>query len=487
LARRSLDDFARHVRGLEPARHHQYVNAKLEAVERGGIRRLMLFEPPGHAKSTYASILFPAWYRGRHPDRHLIQASNIVDLAISFGRKTRNLLAIPEWPWPEVQVSEDAKAAGAWSTTAGGEYYAVGVNGTVTGRRAHGAIIDDPVKGREDADSESLRQTLWDWYLSDLRTRLLPDAWIILIQTRWHEDDLAGRLLPADYAGESGPIKCRDGEIWEVVNLPALAEEGDPLGRLPGEALWPDFFSVEKLEIERIAQGTRNWSALYQQRPAPETGDYFLKDWVRWYDDPPPRDTLRIYGASDYAVTAHGGDFTVHGVSGLDPEDDLYLLDWWRGQASTDIWVDSFLDLAERWRPSEWAEENGQIIKSVGPFIDKRQRERRIYTYRRQYVSSTDKATRAQSIRGCFSMGKVLLPRRAPWASALVTEMLKFPTGKYDDQVDVLSLFGRILNRMQAGSRPEPPEEERILTLADINIPMLKEDDRRSREGETRL
>jgi hypothetical protein len=150
------------------------------------------------------------------------------------------------------------------------------------------------VKGREDADSESLRQTLWDWYLSDLRTRLLPDAWIILIQTRWHEDDLAGRLLPADYAGESGPIKCRDGEIWEVVNLPALAEEGDPLGRLPGEALWPDFFSVEKLEIERIAQGTRNWSALYQQRPAPETGDYFLRDWIRWYDNPPPRDTLRI-------------------------------------------------------------------------------------------------------------------------------------------------------------------------------------------------
>jgi predicted phage terminase large subunit-like protein len=473
LARRSLDDFARYVRGLEPARHHSYVNQKLEAVERGEIKRLMLFEPPGHAKSTYASVLFPAWYRGRHPDHHLIQASNVVDLAVSFGRKVRNLLAVSEWPWPDVRVSEDAKASGAWAVVQGGEYFAIGTGGTVTGRRAHGAIIDDPVRGREDADSEAVRESPWQWYLSDLRTRLLPDAWLIAIGTRWHEDDLFGRLLPADYAGESGPIMCRDGEVWEVVNLPALAEANDPLGRQPGEALWPDFFTSSKLEVERVAQGPRNWSALFQQRPAPESGDFFQRDWIRYYDDAPPRNTLRVYGSSDYAVTADGGDYTVHVVAGIDPNDDLYLLDLWRGQASTDVWIDAFLDLAEKWGPHVWAEEDGQIIKSVGPFIDKRQRERGVYIWRHQYTSSRDKPSRARPIQGRMAMGKVYFPRRAPWASGLVSEMLKFPTGKHDDQVDALALLGRILDRMGSGDRPKPAPDHTIRPMT-WTVPDLK-------------
>jgi predicted phage terminase large subunit-like protein len=458
LSRRSLDDYARFVRSVEPARHHQLVNKQLEAIERGDIKRLMLHMPPGHGKSIYSSVLFTSWYHGRHPDQHIIQASNTEALATSFGRKARNLIGVPEWPFDGVGVADDSKSAGSWTTNHGGEHYCVGVGGTVTGRRAHGCIVDDPVAGREAADSELQRQSLWEWFLSDLRTRLLPDAWMILVGTRWHELDLFGRLLPVDYAGESGPVACRDGEVWHVLNLPALAEKSDPLGRQPGEALWPEFYTAEKLEAERIAQGPRNWNALYMGRPAPEEGDYFQRDWIRYYDNPPPRNTMRIYAASDFAVTDKGGDYTVIGICGKDPDDNIYILDWWRGQTASDVWIESALDLMERWEPSEWATEAGQIAKSIGPFLDMRQRARRIYTWRKEYTSSVDKQQRAQAFRASMASGMVYFPKQAHWVPALVSELLRFPTGRHDDQVDVLSLFGRILDRMASGSRPRAPE-----------------------------
>ncbi len=249
---------------------------------------------------------------------------------------------------------------------------------TVTGRRADLAVIDDPIKGRKDADSITVRENLWDWYRADFHNRLKPGAAIILIQTRWHEDDLAGRILPEDYNGHTGWIVGREGERWFVVNLPALAEADDALGRAVGEALWAEWFSRDMLDVEKVVQGPRNWAALYQQRPAPEEGNYFRKDWWRWYETPPPLDTLRIIGASDYAVTADAGDLTVHGVAGVDPDDNLFVLDWWRDQTASDVWIETLLDLMGSWKPVEWAEEKGQIEKSVGPFIDARMRERQV-------------------------------------------------------------------------------------------------------------
>ena len=199
-ARRSLDAFSHRMRGEEPVRHHRFVNSKLEAVERGEIKRLMLFEPPGHAKSTYASICLPAWYLGRNPDHSVIAASHTATLVERFGRKVRNQFNSPDWPFPDVALAADLRAAGQWETTEGGDYFAVGVGGAVTGRRADLGIIDDPIKGRKDADSITVRENLWDWYRADFHTRLKPDAAIILIQTRWHEDDLAntnGEIIAA--------------------------------------------------------------------------------------------------------------------------------------------------------------------------------------------------------------------------------------------------------------------------------------------------
>ena len=461
-ARRSLDAFAYRMRPTEkPARHHRFVNEKLEAVERGEIKRLMLFEPPGHAKSTYASQCLPAWYLGRNPKRSVIAASHTADLSTHFGRRVRSLVNSPDWPFLDMALAKDSRAADHWETTQGGEYFAVGVGGAVTGRRADLAVIDDPIKSRRDADSFTVRENLWDWYKADFHTRLKPDGAIVLIQTRWHENDLAGRILPKKYKGESGWIDGRDGERWYVVNLPALAEANDPLGRSIGEPLWPEWYTLEKLEAEKVVQGPRNWGALYQQRPAPEEGNFFLREWWRWYGDGnedkdlPPIETLRIFGASDYAVTADGGDFTVHGVGGVDAMDNLYMLDWWRRQTASDVWIETLLDLMQTWKPLKWGEEKGQILKSVGPFIERRMNERRVYCHREQYASATDKPTRAQPFRARMAVGKVFWPRGAPWVDDVYHALMTFPAGANDDDVDVCSLLGRMLESPQVFSQAD--------------------------------
>ena len=442
---------------LKPARHHQLLCKKLEDVADGKIRRLMIFMPPGHAKSTYASLLFIAWFLGRlkKPEyghsTAVIHASHTQDLSATWGRRIRNMHYAPEWPF-DSKILEDSKAAHQWSTTNACEYLAAGVGTAIQGRRADLAVIDDPIASYEDSQSELVRKKLWEWYTTDLHTRLKPDARIILIQTRWHEEDLAGRILPEGWGNQSGIVEGRDGHTWEVISLPAIAEENDALGRAPGEALWPNWFPLDRLEIEK-RQSDVKWSALYQQRPSPAEGGYFQREWLEFYQVQPPTESLRIYGASDYAVTKDG-DYTVHGVAGVDKDNNLYILDWWREKADTSKWIDAWAHLVGRWRPIEWAEEMGQIQKSVGPFIMKRCEELGIYTFRQQYSTAKDKQTKAQAIRGRLSQGKVFLPSEAPWVHDLISEMMVFPNAAYDDQVDVLSLFGRMLDKMAPPRAP---------------------------------
>lgn len=418
---------------------------ELEAIERGDVDRLMLMLPPGSAKSTYASMLFPAWFMGRNPERSVIAASHTAELSERFGRRVRNIVAGDEFANVfGFGLADDSQAAGRWETARGGEYYATGVGGSVTGRRADLAIIDDPVRSREDADSERGRESAWQWYVNDLLTRLKPGARQILVMTRWHEDDLGGRILE------------RESHKWRVVKLPMLAGPNDPLGRKEGDRLWPEWFTDEMIETARM--DSRAWNALYQQSPAPESGDYFKREWFRYYDEAPPR--LQIYGASDYAITAKGGDYTVHGVFGVDREQRIYLLDLWRQQTTSDVWIDSFLDLVDRWKPIQWAEEQGQIIKSLDPFINKRSQERRVYVAREQFTSLTDKASRAQAIRGRMAQGMVYFPRQAPWLAELERELLTFPVGANDDQADVLSLFGRMLDQLSSIAPPVVKQRE---------------------------
>lgn len=443
----------------EPAAHHLLLIQKLEEIVTGNLKRLMIFMPPGSAKSYYASVMTPGYALGRNPRWNVIAASHTQELADRWGRKNRNIVASPEWETTfGFGLAQDSHAAHRWDTKSGGEYYAAGVGGPITGKRADLIIVDDPIKGHKDAESPVSRETVWQWFLSDLRSRRKPGCRIILIQTRWHYDDLAGRILPEHYDFRSGPVTARDGEQWYVLNLPAIADRpDDPLGRKVGESLWPGWFGDAYFEQERVSQGSRNWASLYQQRPTPDEGGYFERKWFRYYDRKP--EYMTVYAASDYAVTEDGGDWTVHLVVGVDPNDNIYLLDLWRMQTTTARWIDKLLDMADTWKPHYWAEESGQIEKAVGPFISKHQNERRMWFNRHQFASSVNKAARAQPIRGRMENGKILFPRDAAWLASLETELLQFPAGQHDDQVDALSLIGRMLARMRAGEAPktEPP------------------------------
>ena len=273
------------------------------------------------------------------------------------------------------------------------------------------------------------------------------------MNTRWHEEDVAGRVLEQI---ERKEIKGR------VISIPAIAEANDPLGRAPGEYLWDEPEGYNYAAFLRARQRETSpmmWAALYQQRPAPEDGDYFKADWIKPYEILPPRETLRVYGGSDYAVTADGGDYTVHIVVGLDPEGRMYLMDLWRKQSASDEWIEAFCDLVTLWKPVGWAEEKGQISAGIGPALDKRQRELKAYVYRQQFPTRGDKAVRAQSIRGRMALQGLYVPDKASWYSAFRSELLSFPAGKYDDQVDALGLVGQLLDKMVPGQKPkEPPK-----------------------------
>jgi len=268
LARRHLIDFIEYTfPGYEAAPHHKLIADHLEAVERGELDRLMITMPPRHGKSELASRRFPAWFLGRQPNRGIIAASYNSDLATDFGREVRAIVNSQEYGAIfKTSLSQDSRAANRWNTAQGGTHIAAGVGTAVTGRGADVLLIDDPLKDRDEADSEVKRQRIWDWYTSTAYTRLAPGGRVVVIQTRWSEDDLSGRLLDAMESG---------GDDWTVLSLPAISEQGEPL--------WPERYPIKALERIRANIGNRDWSALYQQEPAPEEGLYFKREWMRHY------------------------------------------------------------------------------------------------------------------------------------------------------------------------------------------------------------
>lgn len=421
-ARQSLLGFTEYTNPTyERAGHHERIAAKLEAVERGEIDRLMIFMPPRHGKSELASKRFPAWCLGRNPKRQIIAASYNSDLANDFGRNVRNLVAEPEFGqvFPGVSLATDSAAANRMNTNHGGAYVAAGVGTAVTGRGAHIALIDDPFKDREEADSERRRELVWDWYRSTLYTRLMPGGAIVLIQTRWHEDDLAGRLLE------------QEGDQWEVLELPALNDAG--------AALWPEWYDEKALERIKATIGPREWSALYQQRPQPDEGTYFRREWFHEWGKLP---ALRYYGTSDYAVTDGGGDFTVHRVWGVDHLGNLYRVDGWRGQTASDEWIERKIDLIAKWKPLAWFGEGGVIQKAIEPMLLRRMRERKVPCRLEWLPSVADKPTRARSFQAMAATGRVQFEPGAD-----LSEFLVFPAGKHDDDVDTASLIGRAIDQ----------------------------------------
>ena len=412
---------------------------ELEAVESGETSKLMVFMPPGSAKSTYSSILFPPWFMGRNVASSVLGVSNTTELAERFSRRVRNIVGGPDYRRIfGFGVSEDSAAAGNWETEKGGEFFAAGMGAAIAGRRADLGLIDDPIKTRQEADSERVRQTHWDWYLNDFLTRLKPGARQILIQTRWHEDDLGGRILE------------REKKQWRVVNIPMLARDNDQLGRKSGERLWPEWFTEEMIATAKL--DTRSWNALYQQDPVPDEGDYFKRDNFSEYDQLPS--SLRIYAASDFAVTEGSGDFTEHGVFGVDANTNLYVLDWWRGQTKSDEWIERMCDLILAHRPIVWFGEAGPIRRAIEPFLMRRVSERGAFCRFEWMPSIADKVVRARAIQALASVKSIVWPKASPWRSEVERQLLQFPAGKYDDAVDVFSLIGRGLEHVRPATKP---------------------------------
>lgn len=467
--------------GFEPARHHCLLIERIQALVSGRAekRKLAIFLPPGSAKSTYTSVLLPPWFLAQKPDTAILAASHSFDLAESFGRRSRNLVDL-HGKELGYTLKADSKAAWRWETTKGGLFYCAGVGAGIAGRRADLGLIDDPIGKKEDADSKLLRDKQWDWYNYDFLPRLKPDALQVLIQTRWHEDDLAGRILNSE------------GGDWEVVRLPFFAEEADLLGRdstvengsrnflgadIPypkGEMLWPEWYKKEMFPKDpRVGQ------TLYQNNPTPEDGNFFDAAGLLTYGPADLPRNLRYYAGSDHACSElQQADRTCLLVVGVDEHRRIWVMpDWFWQRADTAKTCEAMLRLNQKYAPTEWWAERGHITKSIGPFLRNMMQETGNYIALSEVTSARDKVTRAQSMHARIRNKMVLFPAYAPDWPAARAEMLRFPNGTNDDFVDALSEIGMGLDRLVTAVVPSPaswqqkcvlPEREGLPTLGEI-------------------
>jgi predicted phage terminase large subunit-like protein len=408
-----------------PAAHHLYLMSELERLSGGEYDRLMILMPPGSAKSTYASIIFPAWWFTQHPGSSLISASHSLSLAKHFSRRVRSLI-LDKHRRLGFCVARDQRAVEAWTTSCGGEYLSVGVHGAITGRRADLVIIDDPIKSQADAESRRQREHIWDWYKSDVTTRLKPGGKVILIMTRWHPDDLGGQLLDKS-KGE-----------WHVVRLPALAESDDPLGRPVGSPLWPDWEDYDALTRKRELIGERAWSALFQQNPLPSSDRLFSIDRISVVQ--PDLDSEATVRAWDLAATGQTGrndpDWTV-GIKLSRQKTGRYLiLDVARIRGTPHQVEELIVNTAHKDGKKVIVaipEDPGQAGKSQSAYLTRQLAGFHVISSR----ETGSKATRAMPLASQVEAGNVAIIR-ADWSRTLIDEMRDFPWGKKDDQVDAL-------------------------------------------------
>jgi len=414
--------------GLVPAAHHRLLIRELDDLTRGRFNRLMVLMPPGSAKSTYASILFPAWWLMRNPRGSIIAASHTAKLAEYFSRRLRQLIESREGQLG-YHLSSAERAVSQWRISTGGEYLATGIRGAITGRRADLAIIDDPIKSQFDADNAQYREHVWEWYRSTLTTRLKPRAKIVLVMTRWHDDDLGGRLL------------ARSAADWRVLRLPALAEEGDPLGRSIGAPLWPEWEDAAGLAAKRALLGERTWSALYQQSPRPLTGGLFKVAGLAAVDAAPRsgRDrTVRAWDLAATAATAKGDpDWTAGVKLARDSVGHFTVLDVVRLRGSPRQVEDTIVATARTDGTAVWIglpEDPGQAGKSQVAYFAGRLAGYRVIASR----ETGAKVTRALPLASQIEANNVSIVR-GHWNHAFLEELRDFPHGAKDDQVDALS------------------------------------------------
>lgn len=431
-------DFAKYceyVGKVIPARHHQIICKAIQDVLDGKNKRLIINAPPGSAKSTYTSLLLPSFSLGYKGKYKLIGGSHTQELAEDFSKKVRNQISTQEYQnvFPNVQVSPDSRAAQRWSTTAEGSYLASGVGAGIAGYRANGLLIDDPYRTKEDARSETIRKKTIDWFYNDAKTRLFPGGWVILIQTRWHPEDLAGHLIAKSEAGT--------GDKYEVISLQAIYENDripDPIGRKVGEALWPEWQPLQELlDIKRDME-TLDWLALYQQEPTNPSGNVIDITWFSEYESLKMSDlqNMMIVVSWDTAgVVNDKADYTVGLVFAINPQGQMFLLDMYRKQADFPTLEKEVYSFSKQWNANFVLIED----RGTGTSLLQKYKKKPINSIAISPAAIGDKEFRFDKASSSLEAGKMFLPKHATFKQDFLSEMLQFPYGRFRDTCDAWS------------------------------------------------
>lgn len=475
----------------EPAMHHKIIAAALQEVEAGRIMRLAISVFPQSGKSELASRRFPAWYIGRNPYKNLMFGTYSQDFAEKFGNQVRSIMERPNYRqvFPHVRLKEGSKSRSRMEVDEHeGSLLFVGRGGMGSGNPASLFIIDDPIKDAKEAQSMTIRDDVWDWYTHVVEARCNVFSAQAIIQTRWSEDDLIGRLTDPKNPHYHPTV----GAMWKVINIPAIiTDEGlaTIMGKKVGEALWPERFPLETLAVKQALDPVA-YSALYMGKPTPPEGVFFKLSEISTYEQDEMPKNFRPYMSGDLALgDKKSNDKSCVGKWMLDEHDNLFLhpdLYWER--KSADQSVERILDMMLDFVPMDTWWEKGQIDKAVGPFLLKRAAERKVYNSAITALPvAGDKGFRASAIRGRMRMGKVRFPRWAPWWPAAKEEMLKF-TGSGDDAeddfVDMCSIIGQALGK-QLRADPTPQnnvvEFPKVGTMAWVKAAAKWEEQERKR------
>ena len=418
--------------GFIHGRHHEKMARAFERVANGDIKRLIINMPPRHTKSEFASYLLPAWFLGRFPHKKVIQTSHTAELAVGFGRKVRNLVDSEAYRrlFPAVELQSDSKAAGRWNTNHGGDYFAIGVGGAVTGKGADILIIDDPHSEQEATIAETnpeVYDKTYEWYTSGPRQRLQPGGAIVVVMTRWSKKDLTGQVVKA--------AAQRQGEDWEVIDFPAILPSGEPL--------WPEFWKLEELEALRTELPNAKWQAQYMQQPTSDVSAIIKREWWQWWeDDSPPFCEFLIQSwdtaflkteRSDYSACTTWGVFYAPDTTGREQANIIALNAFKRRMEFPELKQRAY----EEWR--EW-EPDSLIVeaKAAGSPLIFELRAMGIPVQEYTPSKGNDKIARLNAVADIFASGRVWVPR-THWAEELVEEVASFPSGEHDDLVDSLT------------------------------------------------
>jgi predicted phage terminase large subunit-like protein len=408
-------------------RHHKVMAKKFEEIASGKVKRLIINMPPRHTKSEFASYLLPAWFLGKFPNKKIIQCSNTAELAVGFGRKVRNLVGSEVYGevFPNVALQVDSKAAGRWATNHGGDYFAIGVGGTVTGKGADLLIIDDPHSEQEAAIASTnpeVYDKVYEWYSSGPRQRLQPGGAIIVVMTRWAKRDLTGRIVKSWID--------KDGEEWEIIDFPAILPSGKPL--------WPEFWSLKELESLKLELPLSKWNAQYQQQPTSEEGAIVKREWWKiWEPERPPNCDFVIQSwdtaftkneRSDYSACTTWGVFYMN-ENEEDPH--VILLDALKKRMEFPELKETAYQHYMDWEPDAFVVE----AKASGSPLIYELRQRGIPVQEFTPTRGNDKIARINSVSDLFASGKVWAPPTR-WAEEVIEEMAAFPNSEHDDLVD---------------------------------------------------